>query len=180
DRPLKWENAVDRAVKEYLPVGGRVLDLGCGTGANLARIKRLRIPFSKYVGVDLTPQMLAQAQHSFGDLPNVIFLRQDLLSDSLPDGEFELIISTWVFSHLRGRSAELEEKAVKRLKPNGHMIVLMLTQSGTWLDLPIGILARPFLIEPVSQDTYVNSPSLAALRRFWGGMVTLAIWGKEE
>jgi ubiquinone/menaquinone biosynthesis C-methylase UbiE len=42
--------------------GARVLDVACGTGANFALIEQRIGPSGELVGIDLTPQMLAQAQ----------------------------------------------------------------------------------------------------------------------
>ncbi len=173
------EAAVDRAVGEFLPPGGRGLDLGCGTGANVARLQRLGVPFSQYVGVDLTPHMLAVAQSKFGDLPNVTFLQRDLLRDPLPEGEFDLIISTWVFSHLKDRAGDVVEKARQHLKPGGHMVVLMCSKTGSWLDPLINWLFKAFLAEPVPKEVYLAFPGRVKLQRLAGGTATLVVLREE-
>ncbi|TAK35983.1 MAG: class I SAM-dependent methyltransferase [Chloroflexota bacterium] len=171
--------AVDQAVSEYLPPGGRVLDLGCGTGANLARLQRLGIPFSQYVGVDLTPRMLAVAQSKLGHLPNVTFLQRDLLRDPLPDGEFDLVISTWVFSHLGRKADEVVEKARGRLKPGGHMVLLISSRTDSWLDSLLKSIEKAILAEPVPQELYLSFPGRVALQRLAGGLATLVVLRKE-
>lgn len=173
------EDAVDRAVVEHLPSGGQVLDLGCGTGVNVDRLLRLGIPFSQYVGVDLTPQMLTVARGKFGDLPNVTFQRLDLLRDPLPEGEFDLVISTWVFSHLGERAGEVVEKARQRLKPGGHIVLLMYSRPYSWLDPIAEALGRIILAEPVPKDIYESLPGRIALRRLMGGMATLVVLRKQ-
>jgi len=60
--------ALDRAFLTRLPAGGRVLDLGGGTGANLERLRALQVWFGSYEGVDLSPGMLAQARAKFKDV----------------------------------------------------------------------------------------------------------------
>ena len=54
---LVWaRNAVrdlDSLLRRYVTPEARVLDLGCGSGANLARLRRLRLPLGHYTGVDL-------------------------------------------------------------------------------------------------------------------------------
>ncbi|MBI2953709.1 MAG: methyltransferase domain-containing protein [Chloroflexi bacterium] len=173
------EDAVDRAVIEYLPPGGRVLDLGCGTGVNVGRLQRLGIPFSQYVGVDLTPQMLEVARAKFEHLPNVTFLQRDLLRDPLPEGEFDLIISTWVFSHLKERAGEVVEKARQRLKPGGHIVALMYSKTDSWLDPLVDAVGEAILAAPVPKAIYLAFPGRVRLQRLAGGMATLVVLRKD-
>lgn len=65
--------AFDRAISSSLVPDGKVLDLGCGVGANLARLKVLQLPFGSYTGVDLTDAMLRQAIKRYGNIPHVRF-----------------------------------------------------------------------------------------------------------
>lgn len=173
------ESAVDQAVATYLPPGGRILDLGCGTGANLARLQRLGIPFTQYIGIDLSPQMLAVAQRKFGHLPNVTFLRRDLLRDPLPEGEFDLIISTWVFSHLKEQAREVVESALQRLKSGGHVVLLMFSRPYSWLDPFAEAIGRIILATPVPEEIYLAFPGRVTLQRLMGGMATLVVLRKE-
>lgn len=173
------ETAVDQSLREYLLPGGHVLDLGCGTGANLARLQRLGIPFSQYVGVDLTPRMLAVAQSKLGHLPNVTFLQRDLLRDPLPDGEFDLVVSTWVFSHLKERAGEVVEKARQRLKPGGHIVLLMYSRTDSSLDPFLTSVDKAILAEPVPREIYLSFPGRVALQRLAGGLATLVVLRKD-
>jgi ubiquinone/menaquinone biosynthesis C-methylase UbiE len=49
-------------LSQYVTPSARILDLGCGTGANLERLLRLALPFGTYTGLDLTPAMLSRAR----------------------------------------------------------------------------------------------------------------------
>src|SRR5260370_6547755 len=76
-----------RYLKFLIPEGGRVLELGCGTGSPLAAL----IP-SFGVGVDFSPGMIAQARQAHpdltflvGDIEDAAFVR------SLP-GPFDVIV----------------------------------------------------------------------------------------
>src|SRR5690606_27891250 len=51
----------DRLIDELLPpAGGTVLELGCGTGRNLAHAAR-RYPSAKLFGIDISAEMLETA-----------------------------------------------------------------------------------------------------------------------
>ncbi|MFP5078157.1 class I SAM-dependent methyltransferase [Rhizobium sp. YIM 134829] len=54
----------DRLIAELdVPAGGRVLEVGCGTGRNLALIGR-RYPEARLFGLDISAEMLASAERS--------------------------------------------------------------------------------------------------------------------
>ncbi|NPV09999.1 MAG: class I SAM-dependent methyltransferase [Anaerolineae bacterium] len=121
--------ALNQALAERLPSGGRVLDLGCGTGANLGTLLALGLPFSQYVGVDVSPDMLAQARRRFARVDNALWVQLDLTADSLPEGPFDLIVSTWVFEHLRD-TRPVVDKAWSGLAPGGWMLLLFEVREG--------------------------------------------------
>jgi SAM-dependent methyltransferase len=121
--------AFDQALREHLPEGGRVLDLGCGTGANLARLLSLGLPFGSYTGVDLSPDMLRRARAKFGQLPKAEFRELDLLAGPLPEGPFDLVVSTNVFEHLPD-AKWVVEKALGRLRPGGSVLLVFLVDVG--------------------------------------------------
>lgn len=56
--PLR-RHAVDRL---RLAAGARVLEVGCGSGANFADLQRAVGPSGRIVGVDLSPEMVAAAR----------------------------------------------------------------------------------------------------------------------
>ena len=78
--------AFDAAIVSALPPGGDILDLGCGTGAVLERLVALDARFGTYVGLDLSPAMLARARSKLGHVPGARFERLDLRAEPLPEG----------------------------------------------------------------------------------------------
>ncbi|MHB1415113.1 MAG: class I SAM-dependent DNA methyltransferase [Chloroflexota bacterium] len=172
--------AIDRAVREHLPPGGSVLDLGVGTGSNIERLRRLGIPFSRYVGVDLSEDMLAQARSKFGYLPNVTLEQRDLLHDPLPDGPFNLAISTWVFSHLGQGAGEVVARVLRQVKPGGYVVILMYSRPHSWLDPLADALGGIVLAEPVPREVYTAFPRIVTSQRLMGGMATLLIINTEQ
>ena len=59
-----------RAVLDRAPLDGqeRVLDVGCGTG-RITRLIADRLTTGRVIGVDRSPQMLAEAALGLSDLP---------------------------------------------------------------------------------------------------------------
>lgn len=78
---LRW--ALDVA---GTPARGRILDAGCGPGADLALLSRLR-PGATLVGMDMHAPFIAKVRQ---DLPHVTAVVGDMLA---PEGPFDLIWS---------------------------------------------------------------------------------------
>lgn len=171
--------ALDRALATSLPPGGRVLDLGCGTGANLERLLALGLPFGSYTGVDLSEDMLARARAKFAHLASARFQQRDLVADPFPEGPFDLVISTWVFSHLTNPE-RVVQKALEQLRPGGRIVLLFLTATGSWLDGLMRPALELFCVRPLREDVYRRFPGLVSLNHFAGGTAALAILCKLE
>lgn len=76
-----------------LPQGGRVLDLGCGTGAFLYAFAELGF---ETTGVDIAPAMIRQAQRSTARF-EIEFVRADVTRGlPFPDKSFDLVYSSYV------------------------------------------------------------------------------------
>ena len=90
-----WERFGRRTVERLqLPVGARVLDVCCGSGASaLAAAARVG-PAGSVLGVDLAERMLdlARGKASARGLGNVEFRRGDMLALGLPAGEFDAVV----------------------------------------------------------------------------------------
>jgi SAM-dependent methyltransferase len=166
--------AFDQALATHLPPGGQVLELGCGTGVNLDRLLSLEVPFETYVGVDLSEAMLVQARDKFADRPDARFQQLDLMTDPLPEGPFDLIVSTWVFEHLSD-PVHVVEKAWDRLRPGGHMLLLFEVETPSWRG---GLWERilPFAhARLVPESVYGRFPRQMSFDRFTGPMGDLAL-----
>lgn len=169
--------ALDEALAEYLPPDGRVLDLGCGTGANLERLISLGLPFGSYLGVDQSEEMLARARERFARLDRASFQRLDLTADPLPEGPFDLVVSTWVFSHLPDPLAVVQ-KAMGALGEEGYMVLLFLAESDSWQARLLGPLLEILSARSVPESVYLAFPGHFLLQRFAGGSVVLAVLKK--
>jgi SAM-dependent methyltransferase len=106
-----------------LPARGRVLDVGCGTGELSPPLMKL-FPQASYLGVDLEESHLARARVrnvALGD--RVRFQRDDALQLSLPDGQFDLVVSRHVIQALPDAQRALREM-IRVLKPGGRLHVI--------------------------------------------------------
>ncbi|KDF00356.1 methyltransferase [Mycolicibacterium aromaticivorans JS19b1 = JCM 16368] len=93
-----------RALDVMLPPGGRLLDLGIGSGRALSAVLRRR-PDIMAVGVDLAPNMLATARDLFaaeGLDRRVELVQADItaLPDSLAAGPWDAVSCMWTLHQL--------------------------------------------------------------------------------
>lgn len=77
----------------------RVLELGCAGGGNLVPMA-YGLPGSSFVGIDLSPRQIAEAQElaSALDLPNIEFRSMDILDMDERLGSFDYILAHGVYS----------------------------------------------------------------------------------
>ncbi|HYQ04304.1 MAG TPA: class I SAM-dependent methyltransferase [Polyangiaceae bacterium] len=95
----------------------RLLDFGCGNGANTI----LFAPdFASVVGVDVEPERVAEARESAKNrgVSNVEYSVYDGARLPFPDGSFDCVVSFEVIEHTRDDRAALAEIA-RVLKPGG-------------------------------------------------------------
>lgn len=104
---------------------GSVLDLGCGPATQLAQIAEFN-PYTRFTGVDLSPNMLADAEKHVRTLGlgNVTFRRGDITTlEGVADHSQDGVISTMALHHLPTLK-HLEDcfVAIRRvLKPGGAL-----------------------------------------------------------
>lgn len=119
-----WERFRYRALRRELwgGLGGRILDLGAGTGRNAPCYPR----DADVVTADLSPGMLDRARRRIAGLgrePRIV--AADALALPFADGEFDACVSTFLFCVLQDELQERALREVKRvLKPGGTLILL--------------------------------------------------------
>lgn len=102
-----------------LPLSGRVLDVGCGTGALLQELAR-KFPQVTLVGVDPVAEMLAVAR---GRVPPSTELREGW-AEELPfeDNDFDVVVSCNMFHYVRQPVSVLMEMS-RVLRPGGELLI---------------------------------------------------------
>jgi len=103
-------------------IGGRVLDVGVGTGLSLSEYSRN----TKLCGVDISEPMLRKALQRVRDfkLDNVEALSvMDVAHLGFPDNSFDVVVAQYVITAVPDPDAALDEFA-RVLKPGGEIILV--------------------------------------------------------
>jgi SAM-dependent methyltransferase len=106
--------------RRSIPPGGKVLDAGCGTGANLAALGRALQP-SYLGGFDVSPEALELAREK---VPGADLYRSDICDPELHDTGFDVIVSLDVI-YIPGTQKAFAglERLVESLRPGGLLLL---------------------------------------------------------
>lgn len=120
-RWARYLRASTAATVARLPIraGERVLDVGCGTGYLLARLRE-RCPEAELLGLDLTPAMLDRAADRLGGRMRLLCGSGDALP--LPDGSLDAVVSANAFHFFDRPDAALAEMG-RVLRPGGRLVI---------------------------------------------------------
>jgi phosphatidylethanolamine/phosphatidyl-N-methylethanolamine N-methyltransferase len=103
-------------------VGGRILEVGIGTGISLERYS----PNNRITGIDISAPMLRKAQervHALG-LTNIDALSvMDAAKLAFADGSFDVVVAQYVITAVPDPDATLEEFA-RVVRPGGEIILV--------------------------------------------------------
>jgi trans-aconitate methyltransferase len=102
--------------------GHRVLDVGCGSGAITKDIAALVGPQGFVVGIDSSAHLIAQAQNTYAQVPNLSFAVEDV-NQYRPSALFDVVTSARVLQWL-AHPAQVVEVLFSFLKPGGCLTIL--------------------------------------------------------
>jgi ubiquinone/menaquinone biosynthesis C-methylase UbiE len=123
---------LDALLESAMPgpeAGPRLLDVGCGTGFHLARLRSRGFAVA---GIDGSANMLARARAAN---PGVDLRLGDVASLPFPDASFDVVLCVEVLRYLAQPEACLKEMA-RVLRPGGVCLVTaapLLNLNGYWL-----------------------------------------------
>ncbi|WP_135533454.1 class I SAM-dependent methyltransferase [Halostella pelagica] len=151
-----------------LSAGDTVVEMGCGTGANLPYLREQVGPDGTVVGVDFTGPILDRAR----DLverrgwENVHVVRGDATRPPITDG-VDGILSTFVVGMLADPAGTVDDWC-DLLNAGGHLVLVDAAESDRWYAAPINAAFRAVTVlstPPTLRVRYENSPHESLVRR---------------
>ena len=116
--------AIHKRLLEYveLPDQPNVLDLGCGTGRLLNRLAT-QFPTLQGIGLDLSAEMLRQAQQRNQHGLRLAYRQGNAESLPFADGEFDAVFNTISFLHYSNPQQVFSEVS-RVLRPSGRLYLV--------------------------------------------------------
>lgn len=146
-----------------------ILDLGVGSGLTAHRVLE-SLPAAHIHGIDESEEMLAGAAQVLD--PNRSTLSLGQLQDSLPEGPFNLVMSTLAVHHLGGEGkADLFSRIARVLVPGGQFVLADLIVPADPADV----------VTPI--DGVIDVPSSLAGQLEWlsaAGLSTRVTWQHRD
>lgn len=138
---ITHQEVLDRLLQlAQLQNGDLVLDVGTGTGWLAIRCA-LKMEEGQIIGVDITPEMLAQAAlntEKVGVSERVQFALASAMSLPYPDNQFDVMLSSIALHHTTV-SQSLDEM-VRVLKPGGRIAIADMGAPTAWRSAPLSWL----------------------------------------
>ena len=130
--PIEFEITM-RYLRQYLPPGGAVLEIGCTAGRYTVELARLGF---RVAAVDLSPGLVELCRHAVDDA-GVADLVELYVSDArdlsdIPGNSFDAILLMGPLYHLIHRADRLQavEEAVRRLRRGGVLVSAHISRFG--------------------------------------------------
>ncbi len=128
-----YGEVLEQALLDLRGTPSRILDMATGTGFAARRLKR-QYPTAQVIGVDVSPEMVAIAQHNaVADGLDVHFEVGDAAALDFEDGIFDLVLSQ--------NAPPYCDEMLRLLRPRGKAL-LVYSFGGPWVELAWSPLAK--------------------------------------
>jgi 2-polyprenyl-3-methyl-5-hydroxy-6-metoxy-1,4-benzoquinol methylase len=138
---------------------------------NLGRILDSKRKFKSYTGLDFSDKMLAIAKERFKDVKNASFIKQDL-TQGLNRQKYDIIISTWVMSHLEEPSKVIND-CHDHLAKKGKLMFIFLTKPRWYVNFWFYPWLRVFAAKYVTDKEIEKVKGHKKVKRSARGLATL-------
>lgn len=167
------EEELNNFLRKNLDETSSVLELACGTARNLQKIYSLDLKFKKYLGLDFSHGMLAVARGKFPDNPTVEFKEQDITLADYSGEKFDIILCTWVLSHLQSQSIFVN-KAQEGLKRDGKLFLIFFTRPKWYINFWLSPIATYlFSARPVAEEEVRRFNNIKTMHSYAANITTV-------
>ncbi len=169
---IKAEKEFTRRLREKVKLTSNILELGCGTGINIGRIKDLN--FKSYTCLDFSHSMLEIAQQKYGKMKHISFIERDITKFNQRENKekYDLIISTWVLSHLEN-PARIINQYSELLNKSGNMLLIFLTKPVWYINFWLYPFTRLFACKYVTEQEIAKINGRKIIHKSGLNLVTL-------
>ena len=141
-----------------LHTGDTVVEIGCGTGANLSRLERAVGPTGAIIGVDMSPAMLEQARTRVRreGWSNVTLVESDAAQYRFPE-RINAILSTYALTLVPSYDDVIRQGA-NALVPGGRFVVVDIKAPRSWPEPVLRVIVPLFRPFGVTLDLRMRHP----------------------
>jgi ubiquinone/menaquinone biosynthesis C-methylase UbiE len=137
-----------------LDPGDTVVEMGCGTGANLPALRAAVGPTGTVVGVDFTRPVLERARARTSGYDNVHVVTGDATCPPVESG-VDAVLATFVVGML-DTPGEAVADWCNLVVPGGHVVLVNAASSEAWYAPPVNAIFRALVV--------LSTPPTARLR----------------
>ncbi|WP_440765461.1 class I SAM-dependent methyltransferase [Natronorubrum sp. DTA7] len=145
-----------------LEPGDTVVEMGCGTGANLPYLRERVGPEGTVVGIDFTGPVLERARDLTAAYDNVHVVRADATQPPLDVGDVDALLATFVVGMLEDPAGAVDDWC-DLVGPDGHVVLANAARSDEWYAPPVNGVFRAIVVlstPPTTKLRYENEPHL--------------------
>lgn len=148
----------------------RILEVGCGTGNNLVKLRRL-FPRAELAALDISADMLRQARKNLDAQGRHVKLLHRAYDQSLASGTFDLILFSYSLTMMNPDCMQAIDHARQDLAPTGRVAVVDFHDSALpWFQRWMGLnhVRMDGHLLPVLRARF--RPLTLEVRRAYGGL----------
>lgn len=140
--------------------GDTVVEMGCGTGANLPYLRERVGPEGRVIGIDFTRPVLDRARELAAPFENVAVVRGDATAPPIRPDEVDAVLATFVVGMLSDPAGAVDDWC-DLVGPGGHVVLVNAARSREWYAPPVNAVFRAVVVlstPPTTRLRYETDP----------------------